>query len=250
MKFLRTLIIVSLLAAGFAFIPALPNASAADDCLNASGNGDSDLYFGPFAVSAGTSITITMTTNEGSGTWMGIWANGSYVFESTQYTATHTHTYTFTSEDDEVYVDLDWQHNGQAANSYTVTSSNCGTTLPNIPEQAVSGTFLTTAEIYWAPGELVNPMTYIEAGKSYWVAGQDETGMYRKVLIACTWVWVRAETVGPNFDEVWNGTPLPTTVVEAGDTNACSVNSGTSIAPHITEEEEEIINEVPTDLQN
>jgi hypothetical protein len=86
--------------------------------------------------------------------------------------------------------------------------------LVSIPSQAVVGAFTQNAEIYWAPGELAAGEPNIEAGNTYWVAGQDETGMYRKVLIACQWVWVRAETVGPNYDEVWNGTPLPTDVVE------------------------------------
>jgi hypothetical protein len=86
--------------------------------------------------------------------------------------------------------------------------------MPEIPEQAVVGAFTQNSEIYWAPGELASGEPYVEAGSTYWVAGQDATGMYRKVLISCEWVWVRAETVGPNYDEVWNGAPLPTDVVE------------------------------------
>jgi hypothetical protein len=86
--------------------------------------------------------------------------------------------------------------------------------MPDIPPQAVVGAFTQTAEIYWAPGHLAAGEPPVETGKTYWVAGQDETGMYRKILIACEWVWVRAETVGPNFDEVWNGRPLPGTIVE------------------------------------
>jgi hypothetical protein len=86
--------------------------------------------------------------------------------------------------------------------------------MPEIPEQAVVGAFTQNAEIYWEPGQLASSEPYVEAGSTYWVAGQDETGIYRKVLISCTWVWVRAETVGPNYDEVWNGAPLPTDVVE------------------------------------
>ena len=96
----------------------------------------------------------------------------------------------------------------------TVTCSTAPGCAVTIPPQAVSGAFVENAEIYWAPGQLVAPQTVIEAGKTYLVAGQDASGMYRKVLIACQWVWVRAETVGPNYDEVWNGTPLPADVVE------------------------------------
>ncbi|MBN1564587.1 MAG: hypothetical protein JXA10_12150 [Anaerolineae bacterium] len=85
--------------------------------------------------------------------------------------------------------------------------------LINIPPQAVVGSFFENSELYWTPGEMVSPMTYIEAGNTYYIAGQDETGMYRKVLVSCTWAWVRADTVGPNYDEVWNGRSLPTDVV-------------------------------------
>ena len=101
--------------------------------------------------------------------------------------------------------------------SLTVTcvpaAAGCDT-LVDIPPQAAMGTFTSNAETFWAPGQVIVPATVVEAGKSYLVAGQDETGAFRKVLIACQWVWVRAETVGPTFSPPWNGTPLPTDVVE------------------------------------
>jgi hypothetical protein len=84
----------------------------------------------------------------------------------------------------------------------------------NIPPQAVVGSFVAPAAVYFAPGQLItNPPLTIEAGKTYWVAGQDATGMYRKVLLSCQWVWVLRDTVGPNYDSVWQGKPLPTDVV-------------------------------------
>jgi hypothetical protein len=105
---------------------------------------------------------------------------------------------------------------GAVAQGYIQIAVTCGYAgcMPDIPPQAVVGAFNQTAEIYWAPGHLAAGEPPVEAGKTYWVAGQDETGMFRKILIACEWVWVRAETVGPNFDEVWNGRPLPGTIVE------------------------------------
>ncbi len=218
MKLLRVFLIASLLAAGFVFLPALPTASA--DCVNLSGNGDTDLWIGPFSMPAGSSITVTMNTTDGDGTAILVFVDGTLVLESVEFAAQQTVTYDFPSQTDNIELLLDWQFNGQPENSYRVTSTDCGV-LPNIPEQAVSGTFVQDAELYWEPGMLIEPYTVVEAGKTYLVAGQDESGMYRKVLIACTWVWVRAETIGPNYDEVWNGMPLPTTVVEAGDSNAC-----------------------------
>ena len=97
--------------------------------------------------------------------------------------------------------------------SASCSAAGCDAMVP-IPSQAVVGAFTQNSELYWAPGEVVSGNPYIEAGNTYYVAGQDETGMYRKVLISCQWVWVRAETVGPNYDDVWNGAPLPTTVVD------------------------------------
>jgi hypothetical protein len=85
----------------------------------------------------------------------------------------------------------------------------------NIPPQAVVGRMLDNAPAYWEPGQLItNPPVVLEVGKTFWVAGQDASGMYRKVLISCQWVWVEINKIGPNYDEVWNGKPLPTTVVE------------------------------------
>jgi len=42
----------------------------------------------------------------------------------------------------------------------------------------------------------------------------DESGEFRKVLLGYTFLWVPADSIGPNDDEVWNGTPLPMTVVK------------------------------------
>ncbi len=214
MKLLRILVIVCLLAAGFAFLPDQPLVSA--ECFDESGNGDSDVWFGPFSMSAGTSLTATMTASAGGGTAIVLYIDGETVDVDVEYFTPHTYTIEFTEATHNVELLLDWEFNGRAENTYTVTSTDCGgcDTLIAIPPQAVSGAFTQDAELYWAPGQLVNPLTTIAAGNTYLVAGQDATGMYRQVLLVCTWVWVRADTVGPNYDAIWNGTPLPTDVVE------------------------------------
>lgn len=83
-----------------------------------------------------------------------------------------------------------------------------------LPSQSVVGQFTSNAEVYWTPGETVSPSLYIEAGKTYYVAGQDASEQYYKVLISCDWVWVLKSTVGPNYDDVWQGQPLPQDIVE------------------------------------
>lgn len=85
--------------------------------------------------------------------------------------------------------------------------------LVNIPSQAVMGRFVADAAVYSAPGQLVTPALTITAGKTYLVTGQDASGQYRQILLQCSFVWVPANTVGPNPDNVWNSRPLPTTVV-------------------------------------
>ena len=87
-------------------------------------------------------------------------------------------------------------------------------TRVNIPETAVVGAFASTTAVYWKPGSLVNPEVEIEQGKTAWVLGMDANGQYYKILWSCQYLWVPVGTVGPNFDMVWKGTPLPTNVVE------------------------------------
>lgn len=86
--------------------------------------------------------------------------------------------------------------------------------LVALPKQSVVGSFVTWADFYYKPGLLTSPVIGVPAGKTAWVAGLDESGEYYKVLWNCTWVWVEKDTMGPNYDKVWNGAPLPTTVVK------------------------------------
>jgi hypothetical protein len=78
-----------------------------------------------------------------------------------------------------------------------------------MPSTVVNGLFLDNAAVFWKPGSLTNPIVVIEAGKTYRVDGLDESGVYRKVLISCTWAWVQADKVGPDPTAPWYGKPLP-----------------------------------------
>ncbi|NDJ78908.1 MAG: hypothetical protein GYB65_21870 [Chloroflexi bacterium] len=79
---------------------------------------------------------------------------------------------------------------------------------------AVGGTFVANAATYWTPGELTSPLITIPASKTVLVFGQDASESYYKVLLECQFLWVEKDTIGPNFDDVWQGTPLPTTIVD------------------------------------
>ena len=89
----------------------------------------------------------------------------------------------------------------------------CDVLLP-IPATAVGGAFVADAPVYWKPGELTNPLVTIKAGNTARVIGQDASGQYYQIIWVCDFVWVPKATMGPNYDAVWNGAPLPTAVVE------------------------------------
>ena len=89
----------------------------------------------------------------------------------------------------------------------------CDVLMP-IPATAVGGTFVADAPVYWTPGELTSPLVTIAAGNSARVIGLDSTGAYYQILWVCDFVWVPRATLGPNYDAVWNGAPLPTAVVD------------------------------------
>lgn len=89
----------------------------------------------------------------------------------------------------------------------------CDVLLP-IPATAVGGSFVADAPVYWKPGELTSPLVTIAAGNTARVIGLDASGQYYKIIWGCDFVWVPKATLGPNYDAVWNGAPLPTAVVE------------------------------------
>ncbi len=89
----------------------------------------------------------------------------------------------------------------------------CDVNIP-LPAGSVQGTFVADAATSWSPGNLTNPIVTIPAGQSAWVLGLDATGAYYKIVWVCDYLWVPVGSIGPNYDEVWNGAPLPTGVVE------------------------------------
>lgn len=90
--------------------------------------------------------------------------------------------------------------------------AGCDVQMPRTPDAAI-GTFVANADTYWSPGNLTDPLVTLPAGKSAWVLGLDANGEFYKIIWSCQLLWVEAGTIGPNFDAVWQGHPLPTTVV-------------------------------------
>jgi hypothetical protein len=89
----------------------------------------------------------------------------------------------------------------------------CDSFMP-VPDNAVMGAFVADAPASWAPGNLTSPLITLEAGKTALVLGQDASGQYYKVQWQCTYLWVPASSMGPDYDDVWLGRPLPTDVVD------------------------------------
>jgi hypothetical protein len=180
--------------------------------------GDTDGRYGPFAEGI---YTFTVTATGGSVTFRIVGDSTGSPTLAGPFTTPATVSISIGEQPKPgmgYYIDS--VNPGPQSEVVTVTVAvSCGTAgcdaQVNIPPQAVVGSFVTNAAAYWEPGQLItNPPVTIEAGKTYWVAGQDATGMYRKVLLGCQWVWVLHDTVGPNYDDVWQGKPLPTDVVD------------------------------------
>ncbi len=98
------------------------------------------------------------------------------------------------------------------SNTQVSSAPGCDVLMP-LPSTAVVGAFVADAPLYWTPGQLVSPQLTLPAGKTAWVIGKDASGGYYKILWVCQFVWVPANTLGPNYDAVWQGRPLPADVV-------------------------------------
>ncbi len=86
--------------------------------------------------------------------------------------------------------------------------------VPMTPD-AVVGMVKSDTALYFAPraDAMVKGLT-LSAGKTVWVLGMDASRQYYQIVLAGKYLWVPAAALGPNYDEVWAGTPLPTTVVQ------------------------------------
>ncbi|NDJ75335.1 MAG: hypothetical protein GYB65_03670 [Chloroflexi bacterium] len=112
---------------------------------------------------------------------------------------------------------LDGPTSFDAIDPYYLAPDNicgAGEDMVPIPSYAVGGQINYTADVYWGPSEaqITKPLVVLEPGTTVWVLGPDETGEYYRILFAGDYLWVKSGTLGPNFDEVWQGTPLPSNV--------------------------------------
>ena len=115
-------------------------------------------------------------------------------------------------------VDTNWDVSCSAAGAGEqaingVPVPGCDTRM-RLTSDAAVGAFVADTDVFWGPDANANTEITLPAGKTAWVLGMDKTGTFYKFIWNCTYLWTPVNTMGPNFDNVWNGTPLPTSVVE------------------------------------
>ncbi len=88
-----------------------------------------------------------------------------------------------------------------------------GPDMVPLPETAAVGTFVASTPAFWTPDPTADTGVVFEAGKTIWVLGVDASGHYYQVVLSGIYLWVPVESIGPNYDAVWNGSPLPTAIV-------------------------------------
>ncbi len=89
-----------------------------------------------------------------------------------------------------------------------------GPDMITLPPGSVVGTFTITTPLYFAPENGAEADEVIEMGKSLWVTKLDPTGQFYQVALSGQFLWVPVGTIGPTYDDVWYGTPLPTLNIE------------------------------------
>ncbi len=112
------------------------------------------------------------------------------------------------------YAGGDWLDSGLFFISPTAIACPDGVGRDMVDVSAgVVGAFTQHTELLYAPDANAGSGKVMAAGQTLWVLGVDRSGLYYKVLLSGDTYWVPVRSMGPNFDAVWNGTPLPTTVV-------------------------------------
>lgn len=95
----------------------------------------------------------------------------------------------------------------------TITNEDFGSGIcPSAPVGSVVGDMPNNTQAFYAPGK-ISPDVTINAG-TYWVLGEDASGEYYKILLACQYLWVPIDSMQPSYQAPWTGQPLPTQIVQ------------------------------------
>jgi hypothetical protein len=162
-------------------------------------SGIGTLVFGPFLSPIPGTYPVTFAFR------LDTYVNGTLVYQSTLSVSCSADTASTAS----TLTNVDPIPSSSPSSSPVVP----GPDMVALPSGSVVGSFVTTTPAYFAPSaNAVTPIT-IAAGKTLWVLGVDSSGDFYKVVMAGRYFWVPVDTMGPNFDNVWQGRPLPTNVI-------------------------------------
>jgi hypothetical protein len=98
---------------------------------------------------------------------------------------------------------------GNCAGLPTYKTAGPGPDMVPIPATAVVGSFVSTTPVYFEPRLDAASDVVMEAGKTAWVYGVDASGAFYQVMLSGQFFWVPVSSMGPNYDDVWQGRPLP-----------------------------------------
>ncbi len=89
-----------------------------------------------------------------------------------------------------------------------------GPDMVYMPSWSVMGRFVEDTELLYAPDLLAGTGKFIEAGKSLWVLGLDESGEFRQVVFSGGYYWVPVDSMAPIDEAPWYGRGLPGEIVD------------------------------------
>lgn len=248
MKITRMLLVAAILvASGFIFSYQEPvqaqsiTAYTCADINNPSYDGvyglSSSFPTDTWSFKAGDTITLVATyAGSGSvppGTTIALWMNSGIVIETalpgqiiysfasdTVLPPGGSPVMNWESRDAAGLVDANWTAScspapvgGSPANSAPAPKGP-GCDLMELTPNAAVGAFVVDAGVFWGPNPSATTGITMPEGKTVWVLGMDKTGSFYKFTWSCTYLWAPVDTLGPNYDKVWNGASLPTTVIE------------------------------------
>ena len=153
-----------------------------------------------FSVPYGTHFTVSVTTYYGQA------QTGGISYESVLVYACGSNTLVSLTNTDDPPV----ESGDLAPESVPVA----GPDMVYIPETAVVGTFTANTALYFDANAECASAHQMSEGQTLWVLGINEAGTFYQVLLSGQTYWVPVNNIGPNYDNVWHGTPLPTVIVD------------------------------------
>jgi hypothetical protein len=149
--------------------------------------------------------------------WIGVPGPGTLVFSESLYGTWLGSPVGMREGIASVHTDFDYivmySPGGCAAIDDLFVEESGGVMLP-IPATARGGLIIKPTPAYWAPEKGAATDVILEPGTTVWALGPDESDAFFKIIFAEHYLWVPADCLAPNPDEVWNSSPLPVDPVE------------------------------------